>query len=1283
MAWNTPVSAGDLITSEQFNSRTDFMNALSSNRSWATISGATDLTWNTSIFDGSGIKWDDGTQKWVAVNVVAAGGGINNVVEDTSPQLGGDLDGQSAYGIYDVTYISSTAYSGAKFGGELLGTGDTQAASGSHTHTQYDSLGEISWTIPTEGLGITLDGTTGMVSGALTIKVDGYIASSTAISKFAPSSKVSGWDAITASGTKYSLVYTWYSESSSKISAYVVSGDKYSTAYSERGSQISGDGLFWDGSNLDVGGYSIISSNAKIGADSVASGNEYTWAYDWINQSGSQLSDFLASGDEYSTSYSERGSQIAGLGLTWDGSELDIDDYIASATALANFAGSSNYSTHKGDSTIHFTEASISHDSIADVSADDHHAGFIGLEDDSTTTITPAADDRIEVSGQGGIYTKAGTSRIYISASSILRQAGGGGGGAENWDYISDGTGITGLGSNQYRVSGTAGDTTIGILGYSTISSQAKSGYDWYSASSSRISEYVASGEEYTSAYLSGQRVKDLFDHKLYIASSAAKGIYHPSGLVISGQQYSQAYASANALRDLAFKSTYSITGASDITWVSADWDNSGIRWDNVTQKWIAMPSSAGSDSSTILTIATASGVASTVTVRHDGTAGTLYLKDIPQDIIKSGSEYWSAYLSGQLSLQAISDGVSGWTSTAFTNSGLIWNGSNWLAWKSGGAGLSNIVEDTTPQLGGELDCNSNGINGATFVSSNGIINGNNFIGIASSMTLGLPEDGSFTGGTLSWTSTTKLTTALDDVNEILSELAPADADSLSGKTLIDNITLHSGRLASGAGITYESGAGPSSSVTYITDDSSIILDAGTPGITFNKADEGTLHCYINSVESGAIYLSTRFSEAERDGSQTYPPITSGSVTILSVGKYNDFQKWQVGSGQIDITTAIQFRKGWNEVYMSHEGLTTSVSSNIYECWYDTDAQTSASFIGTPSFTENTKKSKYLSGVEHYYLNSTFDVTCSSQHCFKNAFRTDRTIFTVDEDTGSNRFGLASTTFTPDHSSVTKVNPNSYPVTGETVGVYNHTVTITDANVYSTNGRMAFTVYNAYDSTTTDVRGGSNNTSCLIDTHESGSSGDSTPVYEYFDDEWWRAPSGNYASIPTTAMSGSWVKSSSALALGSCSAQVYNGRLYYPSVDFSTGYLPAGPDYSSGFNDVVYYRVFKDGGTPHTNGVLSLGNLSNSDVDAVGTGDVNVEIKLPTQTGWLDLGTGYDSGTFTGIDGDGCKTAQSSDDWSWTSGVFSTANSGYLIVVRITIRSGGSKPSITFIDSGW
>ena len=66
-------------------------------------------------------------------------------------------------------------------------------------------------------------------------------------------------------------------------------------------------------------------------------------------------------------------------------------------------------------------------------------------------------------------------------------------------------------------------------------------------------------------------------------------------------------------------------------------------------------------------------------------------------------------------------------TSTAATNEVLSWNGSDydWVAQSGGGGGISNVVEDTTPQLGGDLQSNGNDVvfadnDKATFGSATG-----------------------------------------------------------------------------------------------------------------------------------------------------------------------------------------------------------------------------------------------------------------------------------------------------------------------------------------------------------------------------------------------------------------------------------------------------------------------------------------------------------------------------------------------------------------------------------
>jgi hypothetical protein len=72
------------------------------------------------------------------------------------------------------------------------------------------------------------------------------------------------------------------------------------------------------------------------------------------------------------------------------------------------------------------------------VSADAHHAGFIGLEDDSSVAVTPAADDRIQVAGGDGVSSTAGTNVLTLAVDNTV---------ARNTWAVNAGAGMTGGGA--------------------------------------------------------------------------------------------------------------------------------------------------------------------------------------------------------------------------------------------------------------------------------------------------------------------------------------------------------------------------------------------------------------------------------------------------------------------------------------------------------------------------------------------------------------------------------------------------------------------------------------------------------------------------------------------------------------------------------------------------------------------------------------------------------------------------------------------------------------------
>jgi hypothetical protein len=270
-----------------------------------------------------------------------------------------------------------------------------------------------------------------------------------------------------------------------------------------------------------------------------------------------------------------------------------------------------------------------------------------------------------------------------------------------------------------------------------------------------------------------------------------------------------------------------------------------------------------------------------------------------------------------------------------------------------------------------------------------------------------------------------------------------------------------------------------------------------------------------------------------------------------------------------------------------------------------------------------------------------------------------------------------------DDSSVSGVTDP--PVIGETMTVANKLITIPNSNVRSIDSRATVIPRDPYGSYSS---ASSISEKRLVDAYLSTS----TDIIEYFDDEDYRLPDNdgsaypnNYDSIPGS-ITGVWTSST---VLSDGEAQVYNGGLFFPEINFTSGYLPTqqvGTNYSTFSGDQVYLRAIYDFGNTHNAGSLELQGLVNADVGAVGTGAINVEIRLPgvlpTATEWLDLGSTFFSGSFTGSQGDGCRTSQSGSTWGWTSGTFGTSNSGWMIIVRVTFRN--SSKNITRIrELGW
>ena len=514
--------------------------------------------------------------------------------------------------------------------------------------------------------------------------------------------------------------------------------------------------------------------------------------------------------------------------------------------------------------------------------------------------------------------------------------------------------------------------------------------------------------------------------------------------------------------------------------------------------------------------------------------------------------------------------------------------------------------------------------------------------------------EGEWDPGLFDWQKTTRIRNALFDMNKAFYYMAPESPESLDGKEMTHSgLSLHTGRLSAG-NENYKEGDEAGQQVNYITIDPNFTLHSPDPNTTFDMAELGEVVAYINDEQVDNFNLSDPYDVEEEDGMQSYPPALGSNeiIEITEVGWYNEFPLWQKGNCDLHIDESL-IRKGYNHIQLSREGGVLDQNSEKFDLFYDQGTESPT--ITVPSVEEDEPVIKHLSGVKFYDRESTFKFNCEAEHVFDNTYHP---ISPVTYSSSSNTMGSGNI----DYDEYSVSGPGDPPHIDDSMTIEDHIATVPNSNVRSMNARLYVQARKPWSNSNQMTSPSENR---LID----AVSASSNDMNEYFSDEERRLQPGDYDSIPGE-IENVW---DSEQELENGNAQVYNGALRYPQIDFSDGYLPEQDvDYSGFSGPQEYYRAIYVGGA-RSSGTLRLGNLSDSDVQPVGSGNINVEIKLPGETGWLDLGRPFDDGTFDGADGDGCRTGSvSGSDWSWTCGTYTTANSGEMYIVKVTLNNSNT-----------
>ena len=489
---------------------------------------------------------------------------------------------------------------------------------------------------------------------------------------------------------------------------------------------------------------------------------------------------------------------------------------------------------------------------------------------------------------------------------------------------------------------------------------------------------------------------------------------------------------------------------------------------------------------------------------------------------------------------------------------------------------------------------------------------------------------------------------------QLLESLKPKNAEPLSGDFSITGTKLYEGYLSESVSVLNYDTLNPGDFFRRILKDASFILSNRNTQ-QFKDADKGILYCYINDDKVDEFNLGEWFNEEERETGQTYPRQfgINNIIEILSVGPYNQYATYQRADFQLNIKENLLIQ-GENKIRLEHEVGNLTEDINVTEdfiiFWDEFDGSMGFKEIYVEEVELNSNK--YLSGVRYYSLGDRMKLKFEAENVFNNTYVKDKQIYVYTEN-----FGI-----TPFYTNYEDENMLGQPIPqlGENL-FYINEFNLTVDGIYSSQPELRLEATNPFG-TYKQIK---NNTNMLINTVI----GSSTDLREDFVDEVYRLPIADYDNIPS--IYNQW---DSTQPLGLKDLLVFNNSLVYPETNF-TKYKPINTvNYSTASGARSYIRAFKDS-NPHNNGKLVIDGFYNADPN------IKVEIKLPGLTGWMSLNNKYNVADFTGADDDGCLVSNKTINYEWTSGEFSTANSNYIVLIKITMYQ--STNSISSIRMEW
>jgi len=465
-----------------------------------------------------------------------------------------------------------------------------------------------------------------------------------------------------------------------------------------------------------------------------------------------------------------------------------------------------------------------------------------------------------------------------------------------------------------------------------------------------------------------------------------------------------------------------------------------------------------------------------------------------------------------------------------------------------------------------------------------------------------------------------------------------------------NNTTSGSKQLAAGTGLTNYT-----RSSAYAT---SNIANVG-PGTT------GTVSVVVNAASAGSRNIVAGTANTGTYGSLIISNnVDYGTVSNKTTGFWTSFNASAAGT----------VTQGWNEIYLTD---TAGTATNTVGWYYD------ASTPGTPQITQTsfgptTVATAYSSSVPHYTSAAQWTAVVTANRLSGDMYPTSDTFFTT---TAGGVFAApASLTYTA-AGITTPLARNLYVASGSitltsTVGINNATAVGTTGPVVSVDNGYAvgsLTLNPGHNVLTINTSDTSkpNENNIVVGTF--GSGGTSSAV---------RVGGLTATATPATGTIAAWT---SANSLAVSDATIVAGIIKSDKTNYSTGYLPAGPNLT-GQNSIQYitFRITR-AATSKFNIALT-GKITGCYVAMPGSG---IDTTAASTNGWITPTVAYAGAGVPGTAGNGSNgcavggimTTGSSVTQSVTVtfGTESSSNStNNYIYVRFVLNTGDTITALSF-----